>query len=216
MRQNTTRNQYRPLLWMLAIPVLNIFYGIQNRPGPNTYSLTTGWDDRIPFVSAFIIPYISWYPFIVLTLIFLFRRRPSVYYRTLLALCLGLVLCYLTYFFFQTMVARPDIEGTGLFDTLVKIIYWTDRPYNCFPSIHVLTSCLMYRSSFVFRPRTRHFVRFTAVVIILSTLFVKQHVIADLFAGWFVAVFTYWMAGVILASGANYRELLKKRRQEPS
>lgn len=216
MREKTTRTLYRPLLWMLVIPVLNIFYGIQNRPGPNTYSLTTGWDDRIPFVSAFIIPYISWYPFIVLTLIFLFRRRPSVYYRTLLALCLGLVLCYLTYFFFQTMVARPDIEGTGLFDTLVKIIYWTDRPYNCFPSIHVLTSCLMYRSSFVFRTRTRHFIRFTAMVIILSTLFVKQHVIADLFAGWLAAVFTYWIAGVILTSGANYRELLKKRRQEPS
>ncbi|RJG23586.1 phosphatase PAP2 family protein [Paenibacillus thiaminolyticus] len=216
MRQKITWTQYRPLLWMLAIPVLNIFYGIQNRPGPRTYSLSTGWDERIPFVPEFIVPYIVWYPFIILTLFFLFRRRPSVYYRTLLALCLGLVICYMTYFFFQTTVARPDIEGSGMFDTLVRIIYWTDMPYNCFPSIHVLTSCLMYRSSLVFQARTRHFIRFTAAAIILSTLFVKQHVIADLFAGWFVAVFTYWMAGVILASGANYRELLKKRRQEQS
>ncbi|WP_374015912.1 phosphatase PAP2 family protein [Paenibacillus thiaminolyticus] len=213
MRQKISWTQYRPLLWMLAIPVLNIFYGIQNRPSPHTYSLYTSWDERIPFVPEFIVPYIIWYPFIVLTMIFLFRRRPSVYYRTLLALCLGLVICYMTYFFFQTTVARPDIEGTGLFDTLVRIIYWTDMPYNCFPSIHVLTSCLMYISSFVFRARTRHFIRFTAAAIILSTLFVKQHVIADLLAGWLVAVFTYWIAGGILASWAN-RKLFNKRRQE--
>ncbi|WII35108.1 phosphatase PAP2 family protein [Paenibacillus thiaminolyticus] len=214
MRQKITWTQYRPLLWMLAIPVLNIFYGIQNRPGAQTYSLSTTWDEHIPFVPEFIVPYIVWYPFIVLTMIFLFRRRPSVYYRTLLALCLGLVICYMIYFFFQTTVARPDIEGSGLFDTLVRIIYWTDMPYNCFPSIHVLTSCLMYRSSFVFRARTRHVIRFTAAAIILSTLFVKQHVIADLFAGWLVAVFTYWIAGGILASWMNYRKLLTKRRQQ--
>ncbi|WCR28304.1 hypothetical protein L3476_06045 [Paenibacillus thiaminolyticus] len=72
----------------------------------------------------------------------------------------------------------------------------------------------MYRSSFVFRAGTRHFIRFTAAAIILSTLFVKQHVIADLFAGWLVAVFTYWIAGGILASWTNYRKLLNKRRQE--
>ncbi|NGP59544.1 inositol phosphorylceramide synthase [Paenibacillus thiaminolyticus] len=214
MRRKITWIQYRPLVWMLAIPILNIFYGIQNRPGAQTYSLSTNWDERIPFVPEFIVPYIVWYPFIVLTLFFLFRRRPYVYYRTLLALCLGLVICYMTYFFFQTTVTRPDIEGTGLFNTLVRIIYWTDMPYNCFPSIHVLTSCLMYRSSFVFRARTRHFIRFTAAAIILSTLFVKQHVIADLFAGWLVAVFTYWIAGGILASWTNYRKLLNKRRQE--
>ncbi|MEK3877890.1 hypothetical protein [Paenibacillus sp. FSL M7-0420] len=60
----STKSAYLSLLWLAAIPSLNIFYGILNRPGDHVSSLAVALDSMIPFVPAFIIPYILWYPFI--------------------------------------------------------------------------------------------------------------------------------------------------------
>ncbi|MCQ6563396.1 serine/threonine protein phosphatase [Paenibacillus mendelii] len=136
------------------------------------------------------------------------------YYRTLLSLCIGLIVCYVTCYFYQTMVIHPEIKGSGWLELMVQVIYNSDMPYNCLPSIHVLTSYLMFRSAYVFQPVARHVIRCLAVLIIVSTLFVKQHVVVDVFAGWLAAEITYWVAGFSLPVMAQYRMTFRKRRQE--
>ncbi|WJH36020.1 phosphatase PAP2 family protein [Paenibacillus sp. CC-CFT747] len=168
-----------PLLWLLAIPVLNICYGLLNRPGAEVYSLVTAWDERLPFLPVFAIPYLIWYPFIFITLFAILRRSPAAYYRTLLGLCLGLVVCYGVYAVFQTTVARPDLPETGFFNRLLGFVYATDRPFNCFPSIHVLTSYLMIKGARVFGWKARLLVAALAAAVIVSTVLVRQHVLAD-------------------------------------
>lgn len=77
---------------------------------------------------------------------------------------------------------RPEIVGDGLLDRLVAAVYRFDEPYNCFPSTHVLTSYFMilaFRSSPAFGRGIRNAVTLISVTIILSTLFVKQHVLMD-------------------------------------
>jgi len=191
---NSKVKAYLPMLWILVIPVLNIFYAVLNQAHMPVYSLMTDLDAQIPFVPMFIIPYLIWYPFIIIVLFMLCIRERSVYYRTLLTQCLGLVACYIIFYLFQTTVERPTTMGTGIFEGLVNLVYSTDNPYNCFPSIHVLTSYLMIKgaTACAFYPNwERTAVKVCAWMIIASTLFVKQHVLLDI-AGAIAVVELLW------------------------
>jgi membrane-associated phospholipid phosphatase len=176
------RAQLVPLSLLLLIPVLNIFYSVLNHGERGASSLVTDMDQAIPFVKAFIVPYLIWYPFIIWGFIYLCIKDRNTYFRTISAYAAGLIVCYVVYYLYQTTVPRPVLEGTDIFTKLVALTYASDRPFNCFPSIHVLSSYLimigMGRSQAIRRP-IRWFVHSVGALIILSTLLVKQHVLLD-------------------------------------
>lgn len=100
---------------------------------------------------------------------------------------LTLILCYvvafITYYFFQTTVPRPLVSGDDLFSRLILFTYNSDEPYNCFPSIHVITAYLAVKG--INATKTRKSIKIPVNIlgflIIISTQFVKQHVIMDIF-----------------------------------
>ncbi len=189
---------WKPLLALLAIPAINVLYVLQNRPNENVLSLVTEVDRMIPFIPEFALPYTIWYPFLLLVFILILRQDKREYYRTLLATCLGLLLSNFVFLMFQTTVARPDVEPGGLFNWLVRFVYANDQPYNCFPSVHVLTSALMIFGSGVLRWSAKIPIAFVGTSIIVSTLFVKQHVIADVLGGLLAAKLVFWLAGALM------------------
>jgi len=193
----------KPLLWILAIPILNVFYMILNHGDAKTSSLMTDLDIQIPFVSGFIIPYLLWYPLILASLIIFCMKNRKVYYQTLIALCVGLIVSYIIYYFFQTTVARPTIPKDGILNSLVSFVYLTDQPYNCFPSIHVLTSYLVIKGV-VDCTNLSKVLRLMIVIssgmVIVSTLFVKQHVLLDVTGGIILAQFLYYIVGKCMYS----------------
>ncbi|GFZ91269.1 inositol phosphorylceramide synthase [Paenibacillus marchantiophytorum] len=172
---------YLPLLWLFSIPVLNVFYGRLNNGSGDVGNLMTDLDNLIPFIPVFIIPYLIWYPFIFGMLIVMFLKDRAVYYRSLIALCAGLISCYLIYATYQTTVPRPPLIDDSWLIGLVKLVYATDKPFNCFPSIHVLTSYIVLKASYrcSFERKARTAIVIAAWSIIISTLFVKQHAILD-------------------------------------
>lgn len=139
---------YTPLAWLLVIPIINIFYGILNHSGGHAAYLLTKTDTIIPFIPLFVIPYLIWYPFTFIVYFLLFKHDRSMYYRAFLISCTGLIVCYITFYFFQTMIIRPVVEDGDIFIKLVKLVYATDAPYNCFPSIHVLTSYILMKATY--------------------------------------------------------------------
>lgn len=174
---------YGPLLWMFCIPVLNLFYGILNRDGGRVRTLITGLDEITPFMPAFVVPYLIWYPFMIAMFVFLFMKSRAVYYRALVQLCLGLVVCYITYFFYQTTVPRPVLTGDMPFYWLMHFVYSNDRPFNCFPSIHVMTTYVILKHTFQYvevKRLARLGIFALGWAIIVSTVFVKQHVVLDI------------------------------------
>jgi len=186
VRMKRIKENILPLSLMFFIPLVNIFYALLNSSERGAFNLVTGLDNKIPFMEVFILPYVSWYGFIIFTLIYLCIYDRKIYYKTLISLIVGLVLCYITYFIFQTTVPRPKIDGSNLCAKLVLLIYGADKPYNCFPSIHVLTCFLMVRgiySSSIKNKLNATIISLMAAMIIISTLFVKQHVIADVISG---------------------------------
>lgn len=199
---------YRPLLWLLAIPVLNVFYALLNHGENGAGNLVTDLDNIIPFEAAFAVPYLLWYPFVFLMLVAIFLKNRKAYYQTLITLCAGLIVSYAIYAVFQTTVPRALVTGDGAFDSLVHFIYATDQPYNCFPSIHVLTSYLIIKgvsASGNFGMFTRIAAGVFSWTIIASTLLIKQHVILDAAGSIFLVELLFPVFGLLTGVFARRR-----------
>ncbi|KGO12685.1 serine/threonine protein phosphatase [Clostridium botulinum] len=201
-----------PLSLMLIIPIVNVFYGILNNSNRRVYTLVMDFDKSMPFIPAFSVPYMVWYPFIIISLIYMCFRNRELYYKSLSSIIISLITSYIIFFFFQTTVPRPEIIGDGIFYDIVKFIYNTDNPYNCFPSIHVITTYIIMRYMLNHEIKNSKTINITVIIlgilIILSTQFIKQHVLLD-------AIFA-----IILGEGIynmiNYYglEMIKKCQQK--
>lgn len=193
-----------PLTLIILIMIMNTIYGFINNPLRGVHNLVTELDKSTPFLSGFVIPYIAWYPFMAFIFIYLCIYYREIYYRVILSLGLGMIISYIIYFFFQTTVPRPEIAGNSLLNIMVKLIYYSDKPYNCFPSIHVLSCYIIIKGTKksnageLFKLMTY----LTAVTIILSTLFIKQHVIMDVVSAILLAEGVYRIIDYMILSGA--------------
>lgn len=170
-----------PLLAMLTIPLISILYVLLNHHEGTAYSLVTDLDRHLPFVKFFVLPYLFWFFYIILALFYLIKIDRTAYYRTLILYDLGLLIANLVYFFYQTTVPRPEIEADDLFNHMVSLVYQIDQPFNCFPSLHVFTTYLIMKSIHTYSTQrmVKLVIHVIGILIILSTLFIKQHVILD-------------------------------------
>jgi membrane-associated phospholipid phosphatase len=162
-----------------------VIYGVINKYAGNAHILCTHIDSIIPFEKVFIVPYLSWPFYFMSALIYLAIFDAGNYFRLLISSVSGKVVCFVIYLSYTTTVPRPEVVGNDFFAHLVRTTYGNDRPYNCFPSIHVL--CALLTCMFLFKHSKRISVRIYAttfcVLISLSTMFVKQHYSPDVIAG---------------------------------
>ncbi|MDQ0872808.1 membrane-associated phospholipid phosphatase [Paenibacillus sp. V4I3] len=168
---------------LLLIPLVGLIYIHLNQADGVAYSLVTDLDRQIPFMKSFVIPYLSWYGFLLVGFLYLAYKDRSMYYKTLFQFIMGLLLCYGVYAIYQTTVPRPELTGSDWLLQMVQWVYRTDQPFNCFPSTHVLTSYLMmkaYLRSTTIPWPYKIAVTSMSLLIIVSTLLVKQHVLLDI------------------------------------
>lgn len=182
-------------LFSLSIPLISLTYPLLNQYRGNTNDVFTFVDKLIPFNRFFILPYISWYIFIAIFSVILCISDKERYFKLLITLNIGMITCYIIYYFYPTYVPRPMITKTDFFSNLVLNLYAVDKPYNCFPSIHVLDSMLIalyiYESE-----KVSKYIKVICIImsasIILSTMFIKQHYFADVLAGVVFAFILYF------------------------
>lgn len=215
MFQRITKQDWKALLFILSIPALGIFYNFLNNNHRGAESLVTDIDHSVPFLPIFVLPYIFWYIFVICSIIYLcFKDRPN-YYRTVSALNLSLIVCYIIYFVYQTTVPRPDISGhDSLFIPLIQIIYTMDKPFNCFPSIHVVQAYVVMKGihQSIHIPRGIKFAtNVIGLLIIASTVFLKQHVILDIIGAVLVVESMFL---VVHSAESLYRKRRGKVRRE--
>lgn len=151
--------------------------------GPYRIFLRTPLDDAIPVVSAFVIPYVSLRPFLYgsLALFLLFRVR--VYRSAALSMIVVFVVSYVFYFFLQSFIERPTLTGDDALTAMIREVYAGDAPFNDFPSLHASLSTLVAVHWLRVSGRFGIPVAIWAALIVLSTIFVKQHYVADMVAG---------------------------------
>lgn len=175
---------------MLMFPVLGWMYALTNNiENQEVYNLAMAADEAIPYLKWFALPYSVWIFYIYVCLFYFFKKDISVYYRNLMTYAICALLCYLIYSVFQTTVARPPVIGDDPFSWLMRYIYNRDQPYNCFPSIHCFSSYMVMRAIWTSSFRNKWnltLITGMSSLIIMSTLFVKQHVIMDVLGAIFV------------------------------
>ena len=172
--------KWRDLVWLLILPLININYVISNTLSKSGKNLALPLDKEIPFVSLFVFPYVYWYIFIIVGLIFLLSKDRKEYLRALMAIYIGMCICFAFYYLYPVEISRPVVENNTIPNKLVNIIYKNDRPFNCFPSIHVLNTYIIMRFTKIKDNKYWfYYTNIIGILIILSTLFIKQHFILD-------------------------------------
>lgn len=179
-KHNLQEIKWVDLTWLMILPIININYIIAGSLAERGTNIALTLDKKIPFVPIFIFPYIYWYVFILLGLVFILSKDRKRYLKALLSIYMGMCICYLFYYLYPVEISRPVVSNTTIPNRLVNIIYENDRPFNCFPSIHVLNTYIIMRfTNFKDNKKWFYYTSITGVLIILSTLFVKQHFILD-------------------------------------
>lgn len=203
-----------PLSLILLIPITNLLYEFLNNSSRGVHYLVTAIDRGIPFIRIFAVPYLIWYPFMLGGLVYLCMNNREEYYRALRSIVTGMLLCCFFYYIFQTAVPRPELSGKDFMTGIVKFIYSTDNPYNCFPSIHVFTSYVIMKS--IGNTDASRKVKLIAILIgvsvILSTQFIKQHVLIDMVFAMLLANYIYMEE--YLWIGKVFSSLMMKRKSE--
>jgi membrane-associated phospholipid phosphatase len=161
-----------------------------------TYDLTMAIDRSIPVIPAFIWPYELCYAFPLLPIVLV--RDWHVFNRGALAMVLMNVSAFAVYLFLPIAYSLPDL-GDSLSERVLAFEYAADfRPgANKLPSMHVAFSWLVY---FMCRGQTSsrrvdHATFATALLITISTVLVKQHLVIDMVGGVIWAVAGWAVAG---------------------
>ena len=150
------------------------------------YYTTDSWIDQyIPFNEYFVIPYLFWFIYIALGFIYFIFIDQKGFKRTCFYLFVGMFTCLIIYMIWPNQQnLRVNLNNTNIFQTLVSFIYTIDSPTNVCPSIHVYNSIMMMISLFKSECMKNHKLLsviniITAVLICLSTMFIKQHAFVD-------------------------------------
>lgn len=165
------------------------------------YVIHTSFDEIIPFIEIFIIPYLLWFGFVAITMMYFFFTNKNDFYRLSIFLFTGMtIFLIISTLYPNGQILRPTVfERDNIFVDLVKRLYATDTPTNIFPSIHVYNSIGAYvgiRNSQ--RLKDNKFVQrgslILATLIILSTMFLKQHSVVDVLGAFVLAMPMYYLS----------------------
>jgi len=141
-------------------------------------------DHKIPFIPLFGLIYVSWFFAIIIVPLVLNKYKKSELKKHYWNVIIAIAVCALFYLFYPTTSdIRPDFQVKGLFTLTCYLVYFFDGPMaNLFPSMHCLM-CFYYIYYVIFNKeidkRWRIGIFIWSVLIILSTLFAKQHVVID-------------------------------------
>ena len=206
MNQHRVPDWLIRFIWLVVLLLLASAYFALNKPRGPVHILETTVDDWIPLIPAFIFPYISLYALLALSLWRFWKADIRVFKLAALAVFIDFALSYLCDLFFHTGIERPVITGSDISSDVLRWVYSVDEPFNAFPSLHTSLSALC---ALLWRKAGSNIwiiVLLWAVLIIASTVLVKQHYIVDVFGGMAVAILSYY--------GATKLASLLGRRQQ--
>ena len=186
--------------WVLLYGLIYIpwFLYLEKREGVQYYLIHSPLDNYIPFIEYFIVPYLLWFIFIFVTAFYFFLTSRTDFYRMAAFMCTGMTLFLIICTIFPNgLNLRPHtFARDNIFTDMVKVLYQTDTPTNVLPSIHVFNSlsaviAIAHSSSLKKHKYIKGSAYGLAVLIILSTVFLKQHSVTDVIAAFAAACIIY-------------------------
>lgn len=186
------------VILIYSIIYLILFAYLENRTVYGYHVVDTVFDDHIPFCEFFIVPYLLWFPYMISTVLYFifWNNNKREYYQLILNLMMGMtVFLIVSYIYPNVLHLRPtEFPRDNIFTDAVRWLYRTDTPTNVLPSIHVFNSLAIHMSltnceALRDRKGIRRASLVLTVLIILSTMFLKQHSVIDVCLGSTLALF---------------------------
>lgn len=174
-------------------------------------------DNKIPFWGSFVYIYDMFYPFCLIAFYFLFKGDERRYFKAIISCAIGIIICDAIFLYIPTIMYRPVVPKYDAFTNFVLYItyFFDEPPLNCFPSIHCLF-CFQVIMGYIGSKCTiskKTIMIIVSLLIIISTLFVKQHFIYDIISAFFVCL----MANLIESCIQIYDNLkIKKYKKKTS
>ena len=182
------KNGHIDMIAVFFIVYMITFSYIEDRD-VHHYIIHTTIDDQIPFCEYFIVPYLLWFLFVAVTVfyfMFFNKNQWKEYYQLIINLGIGMTaFLVISYLYPNGQNLRPTVfPRENIFTDLVRGLYLTDTPTNVFPSIHVYNSVAVavaveHSEQLKNRPVFRNVCLGLTVLIVFSTMFLKQHSVSD-------------------------------------
>lgn len=197
-------NKYGHIKYLLIIPVYLTIFCIDERLIVNNYYATyMPLDDLIPFCEWFVIPYFIWHPMMVLTGLYLFFRDVDGFKKYITFVGGGFLIIVILYAFFPNgQNLRPiSFERSNILIDIIKLLYQNDTNTNVCPSLHVVGTIGAMIALLKCKNLQKLWFKITnitvSILICLSTVYIKQHSIVDVFVG-IAFGFVYYLIVYIL------------------
>ncbi len=174
----------------VSLAPLYFVIAILNRDRP-TFAPELALDRSVPVEPAWMFVYASLYVFILLMPV-LVVRQPELFRRGLQGYLMVMLVAYAGFLLYPTAAPRPaEVTGAGFAAWSLRLAYDIDPPYNCFPSLHVAYSFVAAFTCYRVHRGVGIAAAVWAALIGLSTLFTKQHYVADVIVGALLAYPAY-------------------------
>ena len=198
--------------WGLYMPVyLIMYFTVEHVVTDNYWATQTAIDNYIPFCEYFVIPYNSWSILLFVLGVFFIVKDPESFRRYMWFIAIA----YTTATLFCFLVPngqdlRPAVmEHHNLAAWLVEYTYSIDTNTNVFPSVHIL-GCMaavaaVWHTPGLRKPGWRWGATLYGILIMVSTVFVKQHAAIDVLAGLLTGAIAYVFVYVIVGRRRDRR-----------
>ena len=197
-KMNSSRWKDAGLVLAYMIFYLCFFNYLEYRTGVQVHMLQMRADYKIPFCEYFIVPYLLWFGYVAWAVGYFYFKNKDEYFKLCAMLFTGMtVFLVISTIYPNGHYLRPAyFEHNNIFIQMVKWLYATDTPTNLFPSVHVFNSiavniAVWHSDNFKKNKAVRYGSAVLMVLIILSTMFLKQHSVFDVVTGMVLAVFMY-------------------------
>ena len=215
--------EYRHILLLLGWVGYFVMYAITERviPEGRCHNMNRAIDDAIPFQEGFVVFYVYWYVYLVGVLLWYFLYDIPRFKQLQIFIIITQAVAMITYIVYPSIqTGRPDLNMLGrsnFFTWVLNIIYHFDTPTCVNPSLHVAYSFGI--ASVVLKDTNakkslKAGIVFSAIIISISTLYVKQHAALDVLGGVLLGIF----AGMIVFGKSWYlprlRSLIRRHESE--
>lgn len=186
--------EYKHLLLLLYFPIYLLWFAyVEKTVTRHFHVIHMDIDDYIPFCEYFIVPYLLWFGYIAVVVIYMALKEKGDFKKMCAFLYTGMTIFLIVSTVFPNgHFLRPtSFERDNIFTQLCAMLYETDTPTNLFPSIHVYNSvgahfAIIYNEKLKKRKWLCTASTILMVSIVLSTVFLKQHSLFDVITAFLV------------------------------
>lgn len=200
---------------ILGTVILNMitYYGTRLVPNRQYVNISLSIDEMIPLVPGMIFIYVFAFATWVLGLWLVAHDREERCCRLFAAEQIAKFICLLFFIFMPTNMARPELAVSDSYALrLLNLIYNIDAPDNLFPSLHCLENWIIFRAlqgNEKVRGWVKAFFGVYAVLVFVSVVTVKQHLVLDIVGAVTVVEFSLFLSAKLKAGGL-YRKLNRR------